>query len=374
MEALKNVYNQDSIEYISKEIKKIYPSFNSKAFQESILKDLTEKELKDRVKLISQSLYTYLPSDFKQSIKIILQTIETKKEKNEKWQGNHSEKISGFLAWPFTQFVEDYGTHDVRTSLQALKELTKSFTAEFAIRIFIDQYPEVCFKTFKQWSKDKNHHVRRLVSEGTRPKLPWAKQVPYLNSNPQERLKLILSLKEDTSDYVRKSIANHLNDISKTHPDLFYKAIQEFDLKDLQQKRIVTHAARTLIKSGDKKIFKFFNLKQSEKIKIKQAQISTKQVKLGEKLTFKLALENTSNLSQELIIHYSIHFLLKNKKSGEKKFLLKKITLQKNENKEIEKSHTFIQQTTRTLYAGKHKISFYINGILQESIDFNLKL
>ena len=174
MEPFKEKFNTKSIKIISKEFAKHLKTFDTKNFEKDILKELDSLELKDRVRLISSTLHKYLPKNFKKSVKVIIKTLETDKNIN---------GISGFNTWPLTEYVSSYGLEHYEESLDAMIHLTKVFSSEFAIRPFIEKYQDKLFKDLTKLTKDKNVHVRRWVSEGTRPTLPWGIKVENINNN-----------------------------------------------------------------------------------------------------------------------------------------------------------------------------------------------
>lgn len=207
---LKNIYNEKSLKELSVVIKKHYRNFNEKSFLETFkTKNWKQAELKARVRIITESLYEHLPTDYEKALEIL-----TPASSHVKWS---------YFGIFFPDYVECYGLENWNLSMNALKVFTQSSSGEFAIRPFIEANQDKAFKEILKWSKDKNHHIRRLSSEGCRPRLPWGKKLNNLIIDPSPIIQILENLKDDPELYVRKSVANNLNDISKDHPDLVLK-------------------------------------------------------------------------------------------------------------------------------------------------------
>lgn len=370
MEPFKNEFSQSLVRTIGYHLQKYIADFDRSGFEREILKTLNDLELKQRMQLIADQLHLVLPSDNEQRASILLAILHPDIDaKNSDEQG-----ICAWGTLPLTLVVGQHGLDDFENSLELLKKMSSYFSSEFAIRYFLLKDQKRALKTIKKWIKEKNHHARRLVSEGTRPRLPWAMQLPSLINDPAPLLPILKSLRDDESEYVRRSVANHLNDIAKDNPDLVGEIANDW-MKGANNNRqkLVRHACRSLIKQGHKNTLKAFGIKEPL-IKIGNFNIMTPQVLFGENLEFDLEIISTSNKEQQLIIDYLVHFKKANGKLAAKVFKWTKFTLKPNEQKILRKKHPIRSITTRKYYQGKQALSLRINGADFEFEEFNLKM
>ena len=363
--ALKNLINKDVVSLIGKEVKQVYPSFDLNHFLKASDK-LGPLELKPRVLLLTSELKNLLPENYLKSLDILVKVIKRK-------------KLSGFTLWPISEYISQFGLNHIEESMQAMYHLTQHFTSEFAIRPFLNSHPEKVLKQFSDWSEDKNHHVRRWVSEGSRPLLPWAMRIPHLVKDPTPTLLLLDKLKYDEELYVRKSVANHLNDISKHHPHLVISKLNEWleDCPDIYIENInwiKRHALRTLIKKGHPDALKLMGVVGEAKVKIGEVKLNKKTFKLGDKLEFQFEVVSTSSKSQKLVIDYCIDFMKSNGKKGSKVFKLKTIELAGKEKVSVKKTHSLKPITTMVYYKGLHHLKIQVNGKIVQSIDWQFKI
>jgi len=366
VEPFKNIYNKKSITKMSVEIQKHCGEFDDKSFLAFCLKDINSLEMKARVIKISNGLCKFMPHDYKKNIKILLKTL-----KNESCKSNDG--LEGFILWPYTQYIETYGLDDFKTSMNALYEITKRYTSEFGIRSFFEAYPKESYKIFDIWIKDESEHVRRLVSEGTRPNLPWGKNISHLEKNLDKNIKILNRLKHDPSEYVRKSVANHMNDISRVDKNLMLKTVKEWSkIDDKNLKWIVKHSLRSLLKMGEPKALSILGYNPKAKISLSSFELSKDQIKMGESFDISFKVLNESNKSEKLMIDYTIHYKKANGLLHPKTFKLKNIELKAKETSAIKKKISFKKVTTRKLYPGEHKINIQINGKSFRAKMFNL--
>lgn len=357
MELLKNGLSQSAVNRIAGSLHKVDPEFKRKNFTEDCLKGLDQLELKERVNHIIKVLNHYLPSEFTQTASLLVQLVHH-------WDfGDPEDNLRGFAAWPIIDYFSRYGLEHPEESLSALKQLTHLFSAEFAIRAFIIKHPDYCQQQFSLWVKDKSEHVRRLVSEGTRPKLPWGIQLKQYVADPSPNIPLLDTLKADKSLYVRRSVANHLNDIAKDHPDIVIKTCQKWQkLKTKEIDWLIKHATRTLVKQGLPDVFALLGYTQNPEMTIESLELSNNSIKLGHTISFKCNIQSTSESTQHLVLDYALYFVKANGTQQSKVFKIKHITLKPKEKVTLEKSFSFKPITTRKYYAGEHKIELLING------------
>ena len=257
--------------------------------------------------------------------------------------------------------------------MHALYEMTQRLSSEWAIRVFLEKYPDKSLAVLKKWAKDKSPHVRRLVSEGTRPLLPWGKRLNHFKENPQITIELLNLLQNDSSEYVRRSVANHLNDHAKYHPDLVVKTLNSWKKNHpgKNMDRLIKHATRTLVKNGHQGALEIIGFKKGAKINIEGFMID-KEIKIGSHLNFSFNIISTDKKNQKILIDYVIYFKKSDGSLSPKVFKLTSKELKKDEKISITKKHSFKIITTRSYYPGLHKISIQVNGEERASKEFNL--
>ncbi|MBA2403438.1 MAG: DNA alkylation repair protein [Bdellovibrionales bacterium] len=350
--AFKNLINPTVVKKISKIFHKAYPAFNEKRFQKIIVK-LDDLELKARVLMITAGLRIELSNKFTEDKKIIEKVLAQK-------------ELSGFELWPVSEYISQYGTDHFDESLDLMYLLTQQFTSEFAVRPFLNKDPQRTLKKLKTWLKDENVHVRRWISEGTRPLLPWGGKIHSFITKP-ETLHLLEELKYDEELYVRKSVANHLNDISKHHPELVVKTLKEW-VKNSPKLHldkihwIKRQALRTLIKIGHKNALSLMGVDHASEVEVSSLKLNQKKYKVGDVLEFEFVLESTGKKAQALIVDYVIGFVKSNKTVSSKVFKLKNMEIKAKEKIKITKRHGLKKITTMTFYPGMHQLSIQVNG------------
>jgi 3-methyladenine DNA glycosylase AlkC len=361
--ALKNLINRKVAAEYADGLSQIVQNFDKTQFL-SELKQLDQLELKPRVQLIARGLKANLPFQYNLTMSYILKLAMLK-------------DLKGFAVWPLTEFINLYGVDDFETSFSAMYELTQRFTAEFSVRPFINKDPKMSFRYLSKWAKDKNVHVRRLASEGSRPRLPWGEKLHFMIKNPQRSIELLEKLKFDSELYVRKSVANHLNDVAKDHPSLVIKTLKSW--KQLVPKGyekefqfLLARSLRTLIKDGNIEALKLMNVKQSRDLAVKGLCLSHKNLKFGSSQKIEFTLSNKSAKSVKCIIDYAVHFRKANGEHSRKVFKLKNLNIEPKSSLKITKNHPFKKITTRKYYNGLHKIEIVVNGRAMDSAQFML--
>lgn len=363
--AFKNLINEAVVKKISLEISKVHPAFNQKKFQK-LSTELPSLELKARVLLITGHLKSELPAEYKKALSILVEVME-------------SNKLKGFELWPFSEYISQFGLDHFDESMKAMYVLTSRFTSEFAVRPFLIKNHVRVLKYFSKWATDKDAHIRRWVSEGSRPLLPWGQRIPLFVMDPTHTILLLDKLRFDEELYVRKSVANHLNDISKNHPQVVIEVLRMWQ-KDVPAqhadkiKWITRHALRTLIKKGHPAAMKLMGVDGKADIKINNFKLNKKHFKLNDQMEFSFDIASTSKKTQKLIIDYSIDFIKANGKSGKKMFKLKSLEIRPGENLTINKKHSLKPITTMKFYSGTHHLKLQINGEVLNKISFLLNL
>lgn len=363
--AFKHWFNEELVLRLSNSLKKAYPAFNAKKFNE-VAKKLPGFEMKPRVHLIRDAMWAELPQDYLKALPILLKSAEL---------GN----LKGFDLWPYTEFIQQHGLDHVEESLNALYILTSKFTAEFAVRPFLIKYPKKTFATLKKWTTDKNEHIRRWASEGTRPRLPWGMKLRASIVDPTPGLEILEKIKFDDSLYVRKSIANHLNDIAKDHPDLVIETLKTWQKKATAKDKakldwITKQALRTLIKQGYPKALDVMGYGGKAEVKLGELKLNKKKFTEKDTLTFELEMISKSTKAQTLAVDYIIHYQKANNKLSPKVFKLKVLELKPKEALTLKKNHSLKPVTTRKHYAGLHKLEIQVNGKVLVAAEWHLSL
>jgi len=361
-EPLKNLYNRKFIKSLANELNGTCREFKSDKFIKAIFsKDWKNKELKQRMRHITETLHDFLPQDYRQALDILKPA---------------SEKFGGLEPMFFPDYVECYGLADFEASITALEWMTRFSSSEFAVRPFIVKYPKKMMQQMVLWTKHENFHVRRLASEGCRPRLPWAISLPEFKKDPTLVLRVIKKLKSDESEYVRRSVANNLNDISKDHPEVVMDIARQWLGKNEETDRLIKHACRTLLKSSDYKTLRLFGYKKPTQINMKNLKISTR-VAMGGELDFSFVLKLGEGSSRKknlgkLRIEYAIDFVRTNNRVGRKMFKIAEGVYSGNE-KRISKRHSFRPISTRRYYPGIHGFTLFVNGYEFGSKNFTLR-
>lgn len=364
--AFKNLINATVINTYAQVLASVDPQFNSKAFKK-ISAQLDALELKARVQLISTTLKKHLGDHYPRSIEKLLKV-------------SRSGKLSQFELWPITEFIRDYGLEHFDLSFQAMQDITTRFTSEFAVRPFLIQQRERGFQILEECAVHKNVHVRRWASEGSRPYLPWGEKIKQSVVDPSANLKILEILRFDPELYVRKSVANHLNDIAKDHPDLVIQTLKRWqkDVPSGYEKEfqfLLSRALRTLVKDRHPKALQLMGVSsKQDAITLSQLRLSSKMVKFGSPLSFSFEIKHRKTAPQtKIIIDYAIHFQKSNGKLAPKVFKLKNGVLRGSEVMKIEKKHPFKPITTRIYYSGLHRLEIFVNGVSMATADFELR-
>jgi 3-methyladenine DNA glycosylase AlkC len=362
MEALKtSLFNEETTTYLTNAIKKVYPSFKEDVFLKEALIRYDGLELKSRVTVLTELLYQFLPHDFSEATTILKASIPyAKKDK--------------FVFASYPEYLETYGCNDqyVELSFYLMEDFTKLFSAEFAIRRFFNKYKDKTLKKMLEFSKSQNVDVRRLSSEGSRPSLPWSVKIDV---DHKEAMKPLENLFMDNARYVTRSVANHLNDISKIDPDLVINTLSRWKQSQLQDNQemdyIINHSLRTLIKKGNQKALNFIGFKQNPNISIEDFNLSSNQILIGDTLHFTFTAINPD--LNYLMIDYIIEYPSKTSKTSQKVYKLRKMINPTQDRYTIRGKRSFKNLSTRKMKQGKHRMLIQVNGIILGHQTFNVK-
>lgn len=356
-ESLKTIFNLDAVRALGRALSRAEPSVRERAFVADCLKGLDELSLTERAGHIADVMRRHLPTDFEAAASALLRSLGTELTRSDE------SGAQPFWYMPHTIFVARYGLDHFETSMHLQLELTKRFTSEWSIRAFLVKYPRETYARLVTWARDPSVHVRRLVSEGTRPRLPWAPRLRAFQDDPSPVIALLEMLKDDPERYVQRSVANNVNDIGKDHPDIAVALCERWSVgAPAGRKWIVKHALRSLVKKGDRGALAAIGAGAAPKVKVRFVSFTPKVVKLGGLLSIAFVIESAAGAPQDLLVDYAVHFVKANGERRPKVFKLKRLTLPARGVVELSARVSFADLTTRKHYAGRHKVEALVNG------------
>lgn len=370
-EPFKNIYNPALIEGMAGHLARVSPEFDREAFLSTALRGLDDLEMLARAEQISVAIDAAFPNDLPLKRDAMIAALHPRVDMALSEMGVDDQGISGWAGEPMARVIARHGLDDPAPNLEALREMTMRFSSEFAVRPFFRDHPEVTMEAARRWAKDANVHVRRLASEGSRPLLPWGIKLQGFVKDPSALIPLLAGLRDDPEDYVRRSVANNLNDIAKHHPDLVAEVAQDW-LKGAgpNRRKLVKHACRTLIKQGHKGALEAFGFPPPELADV--ALSAPAVVALGDQMPIEVRF--TSKRDQKLLIDYVLHFMRANGKLSPKVFKWTEQLVSAGQVVTLSKAHPYKVVTTRKDYAGAQQVSIQINGETVASREFELKL
>ena len=356
--ALKDIFNAERLKHIATEMTAVYPDFNARAFLKLANDGLADLSIMQRMARVSESLHAVLPLGYEETLKV-LRALAPRLN-------------SGFVSISLPHYVALYGAHDFEQSMDALKYFTAFGSAEFAIRYFLRSDLQRSLALMQQWSRDANEHVRRLASEGSRPRLPWSFRLEQIQADPTLAAAILDNLKADESLYVRKSVANHLNDITKDHPEWVLDLIEGWSLENRHTAWIARHALRSLIKQGNQRALAIIGASGKAEVEIIEVKDEPAVIRLGEKITLSFVVKSTVAESQRLVIDYAIDYVKANGSTSAKVFKLKAVTLPGKATERVSRGQQIKELTTRKHYVGVHAVHILVNGERLASTSFEI--
>ena len=375
-EAFKNLINPGTVREIGAQLARAWPAFDRKRFERLALNSLETLEFKARAQHVCNALEATLPSDFERAAAVLEKSLAPVGTRRSTVAPDVATGagLNGWAVWPLGEYVARRGLESPERALSALHALTQRFTAEWPVRTFIETHPELTFATLAAWARDPSEHVRRLASEGSRPRLPWGLQLKTLIADPSPTLPLLRALQDDESEYVRRSVANHLNDIAKDHPAIVAEWL-EAHLPDAspQRRALLRHASRTLIKRGDARILKAWGLGQKLRGEA-GLKVAPKRVAIGDSIELAVALKSNTRKAQKLVIDYAVHHVKANGATSAKVFKGWVLELDAGEERLLRKRHSLKLITTRRYHAGRHVLDLLVNGEKVASAAFELEI
>jgi 3-methyladenine DNA glycosylase AlkC len=356
-EPLKNYYGPDVPARIARMIKDVDSAFEEDAFLADALDGYQALELTPRARQIAQALGRHLPQDYERAIEILIASL------GPKLQAAELTGIDVFVYLPHVFFIAEFGVDHFEASMRAQYELTQRFSAEYSIRVFLERYPQQTLGRLREWAFDSNAHVRRLVSEGTRPRLPWAPRLRAFQDDPRPVLELLDILKDDPELFVRRSVANNLTDIGKDNPAALIETCRRW-MRDASPQRswLVRHALRSAVKRGEPEALEILGFLPATGVQVGEIDITPAMASIGDSITFTVELSNEGSATQRLLIELRVHFVKANAHPSPKVFALKELELRPNGSVQLTKKISLAQHTTRTHYPGQHRVEVLVNG------------
>ncbi len=360
---LKDYFTADVIAETGKRIRSVHPPFAVERFVADVLgSGWDELAFTARSRRIAEALWAGVNLEVEPTLDVLLAALPSELDDPE---GALSE---GFWLWPFGDAIAGYAVDHMEAGLDACEALTKRFTSEFAVRPFLDRYPEALDRVVI-WANDPSEHVRRLASEGTRPRLPWATRLDL----PADRVLEVLSeLRADPSLYVRRSVANHLNDLAKADSDRIVTLLESWHAEGVEETTwIVRHAMRNHLKQGDPRVLALFGY-ETAAVEVSGLGIAPSTVSIGESIAITFDLVEQAGQSQKLMVDLVVGYMKSNGSVSPKVFKFKDFELEANATEPCAKKLHMAVRNTRPLYPGEHSVTVRVNGADLATAPFSL--
>ncbi|MCO5356127.1 DNA alkylation repair protein [Acidovorax kalamii] len=373
-EPLKYLLNDTVPPRIAAMVRRAWRSFDTQAFLRQIEPGYESLELMARGQRIAQALQTHLPQDVPRALRVLVDSMDPPMGLDAAGEPNAGDRpYSAFLYLPHSMYIGAQGLPHFEAAMAAQHALTQRFTAEFCIRPYLLHHQGATLARLRDWAQDENAHVRRLVSEGTRPRLPWAPRLPAFQANPQLALPLLDALKDDPSSYVRRSVANHLGDIAKDHPDLAVGTARAW-LQGARAPRaaLVRHGLRFLIKRGDAAALDALGVGHAVALDVRAARVVPACARIGDKVRIEAELHNPTPQAQRVLADLRVHYVKAHGGVAPKVFKLQTLDIPPGATVAVGKTLSLQQMTTRTHYPGAHQVELVLNGRPQPLGQFQL--
>jgi 3-methyladenine DNA glycosylase AlkC len=359
------LFNEGKVKYLANLIFEVYSDFSEYDFVDCVMDKLLDLELKERMSWITENLYNFLPKDFNTATNILISSLPVACD---------TEHKDDFIFGPYCEYVQIYGCDEInlKQSFFLMEKTSEYFSSEFAIRDFINRFPVETFEFLSMMSMHSNFMCQRLASEGLRPKLPWAKKI---NFDYKKGAELLDNLFYNSHRIVVRSVANHLNDISKFDEDFVLECLGFWKKSGKQEKvemdYLINHSLRGLVKAGNSKTMEFLGFSTSPRVCVLNFDLKNSNINLGEHVEFDFNI--LSECDENLIVDYKITYPMPSGRLSTKVFKIKKFLIGKNDGKvSLSKRHRFVSMSTKKLYAGSYKLELIINGVSYLEREFNL--
>ena len=358
-DSLKDAYfSRDFTERLAEAVQQVYPAFDRVRFI-GLVHDgaWAGRELKERMRHLSHCLHATLPHSFPTALEILRQVVPS---------------FSGLQSMVCPDYVECYGLEHWELSMPALAYFTAFGSSEFAVRPFLDRDPSRAMAYLRAWATDENEHVRRLASEGCRPQIPWAMDLPAFREDPGLILHVLEMLKDDPSEYVRRSVANNLNSISKDHPDLVLEVCERWYGQTKERDRIVKHACRTMLKAGNPRALILFGFADPAQMRVEGLILDRERLHIGDTLNYAFDLRVEGEASSKVRLELAVDYRKARGQLSRKIFQLGEATYEPGLHR-ISRGHSFQERSTRTHHPGEHQLSIIVNGVEKAKAFFQLE-
>jgi 3-methyladenine DNA glycosylase AlkC len=366
-DALKDFFDASIVQGIAREMQAAYPPFAGKTFIAECMAGLEPLSLTGRGWHVADVLKRHLPESYAESADILIASLGPELETTEGWG------MAPFRYMPHVFYVAKYGLEDFESSMRAQHALTQRFSAEFSIRAFLVRYPHETYSRLRDWASDPSVHVRRLVSEGTRPRLPWAPRLHDFQQDPSPVIALLDLLKDDPELYVRRSVANNVNDIAKDHPDRAADLCRSW-VEDASPERrwVIQHALRSLVKQGNQTALEILGFAGTPSVQVKNLMLNPNPLRIGDSLRFSCDLFSTARETQDLLVDFRVHFVKGNGRTAPKVFKLRQVNLRPGEYTHLDGRVSLAVLTTRQPHPGRHALDLIVNGIIISLAEFDV--
>ncbi len=357
-EPLVNHFGPEIPRAIAGQVSAVHPAFPSRAFLADVLPGYGELPLMERGRRIGRALGHHLPPDYREALDIVLRAAEV-----EPAGVRPDNPLASFLYTPYLVFVEEFGGEEFHLTMEALHRLTRHMSAEFSIRPFLERREGEALEILRLWAGDPHPAVRRLVSEGTRPRLPWGRRLRRFQEDPWLTLPLLERLRDDPDPVVRRSVANHLNDIGKDHPEVLLEVAGRW-MADAGPERmaLLRHALRSLVKKGDAGALGLLGYGERAAVAVERVRITPAQVPRGGSVTVSFDLRNRAQEPRSVLVDLRIHFVKARGGTSPKVFKLRAVELAPGGSATFRKRVTLADLTTRKHYPGEHRVEALVNG------------
>ena len=362
---LKDIYSRELMLKWAEELSIWIDKFETERFQSLIFDDAwDDKSLKERMHHITLVLHNFLPKVFSDAAELLTA-----------WSAHvlrEDQESMSFAYMVLPDYIETFGIDEPDIAIRAMEKITQLASCEFAVRPFIVQYEDRMIRQMLEWSQHSSMHVRRLASEGCRPRLPWAMALPGFKKHPHKIIPILERLKDDPEEYVRRSVANNLNDISKDHPDVVLALANQWIGQHKNRDRLVKHACRTMLKQGQPEALALFGFTDAKGMSTDNVRLNKQKIAIGDDLHFSVEVTNHTNDDKPVRLEYGMYHYKANKTQSRKVFMIGEKNIKAHETIHVAKKHSFKLITTRKYYPGPHGISVIINGLEMDKAEFLL--
>ena len=357
---LKDLVDEESVRTIAAALRESLPELDEEAFVKAVFDDeWANRPLKKRIRHIAVTIHSLLPDDYAKALDIVCSTAETMGQ-------------GGIAAWCFNDFVEEYGVEEPDLSLTALEQLTQLASSEFAIRPFLQRYPGRVAEQMLEWAHHDSEHVRRLASEGFRPRLPWGLGVPALKKDPTPILPVLEELRDDPSETVRRSVANNLNDISKDHPEVVVSILRAWGAASSEARALRKHALRTLLKKGHPGALELLGFSKDVSVSVVGLAVQPKSAAVGEHVYIEFEVVSAGRDVQPVMIDYAVTYQNLSGTGSRKVFKGVVDELEPGQSTSLRRKVSLEPMSTRRILVGPHVVEAQVNGVVHAAVEFDV--